>query len=165
MGIGALLFIPAAAVPSYPLSLFALMVLAGCSKPLFRGVRPRKNHEPLEPGTSFQFIRNRDCSLCRWFVYIERGAEKHGRYSSDVVRPAARLSITASVFHQASLLGAGINCHRPGNCDRGWRDRAGFGWSSGGSDRDPPPFCPVADLLSLTSSTTDSKDRKPIRKA
>jgi FHS family L-fucose permease-like MFS transporter len=63
MGMGALLFIPAAAVPSYPLSLFALMVLAGgitglqvAANPYFAVLGPAKTTSRLNLAQAFNSL-------------------------------------------------------------------------------------------------------------
>ena len=66
MGLGALLFIPAASVPSFPLFLAALIILAAgitalqvCGKSLRRSARPGANRlQPLESDAGVQFARH-----------------------------------------------------------------------------------------------------------
>ena len=85
MGAGALLFIPAASAPSYPLFLTALMILAAgitalqvAANPYVAVLgRPETASSRLNLTQAFNSVGNHHRSVPRWPVHIERGAPEH----------------------------------------------------------------------------------------
>ena len=97
MGLGALLFIPAASVPSYPLFLGALMVLAAgitalqvAANPYVAVLGPAGDCiQSLESGASVQLPGDNDRSLSWRHADPECNSPEHGHGPANVRRRAA----------------------------------------------------------------------------
>ncbi len=101
MGLGAFLFVPAASVPSYPLFLVALIVLAAgitclqvAANPYVTVLgKPADRIEPPESDAGIQFAGNFSRSIFRWPADSELRSQGHGRNPRDGPRRAAGLSL------------------------------------------------------------------------
>ena len=130
MALGALLFIPAASVPSFPLFLAALIILAAgitalqvAANPYVALLGPAKTSSARL--TMTQAFNSLGTFIAPWFggvLILATGAKTADRDRTDECRRVARLPRRASLVHQAALRDDRGSAGRPGGGHRPLQD-------------------------------------------